>query len=175
MTVTMMPPAPADFPCPPWCDGQCGGWDSEPLHSTPAVKVPVRGVDGEGNPAVVEVQVFRTDTATTAGEPAIELCTLPADNCTMTPAQARQVAAALLNAVDLAAGGQPAEVPTLAQHLRIGDELLTGDGWQKVIGLMVFANSDYVAVFTPERDGDTDGWPYTLADTVTARLSGVNR
>ena len=173
MTVTMMPPVTADIPCPPWCDGDCADWDGEALHSTPATTVPVRGQTGDGQPATVEVQVFRIDTGEQAGEPAIELYTLPADNCTMTAAQARQVAAALLNAADVADGGSPAEAPALAQHLRVGDDMLTPDGWQRVIGLMVFENSGHVAVFTPQRDGDTDGWVFGLADTVTARQPGV--
>lgn len=169
MTAPTLVATSPDYPCPPWCDGKCvDDWDGA-LHSTPAMRVPVRGEQ-------VEVQVSRFDTTTGTGDATVDLYAEPTDACTMTPAQARQVAAALLNAADLADGGSPAEVPPLAQHLRVGDHLLTPDGWQRVIGVMVFENSNHVAVFTPEQDGDTDGWRYTLTDTVTARLlPGVSR
>jgi hypothetical protein len=57
-----------------------------------------------------------------------------------------------------------------AQFLRVGKQLLTPDGWQTIYGLLVFEDSDQVAVFTPEReDQRTDGWPFHFGDLVQTR------
>lgn len=170
MTVTAAPPVSADYPCPPWCDGQCiDGWEGA-LHSAEAVSVPI---DGEQ----VELVVSRFDSDGGTGQPSVSLYALPYDACNMTAAQARMVAAALLNAADLADGGSPVEVPQLAQHLRVGDHLLTPDGWQTVRALTIFPGVDSVRLFTDERNpDDSDGWPYSLTSTVTARQQpGVSR
>ena len=175
------PATATDIPCPPWCDHDCEGWvdDIDGTRYHAADYVQVDATEEETGQKGISVSLTRLDDLDGPGTPQVHLLTgtdrILNDDWRLTPADARKLAAALLNAADVADSGQPAEVSTPAHHLRVGDQFLTPDGWQNVIGLMVFSNSDYVAVFTPERPGDTDGWPYTLADTVTARLSGVNR
>lgn len=69
---------------------------------------------------------------------------------------------------------ETSEHETLSQRLRIGRQLLTADGWQTIIGLMIFQETDQVVVWTPERpDDDTadrEGWKLRFDMPVRCRL-----
>lgn len=88
----------------------------------------------------------------------------------MTAQQARQNAAWLMNAADLLDPLPAGVTATTAVQVRIGDELLTDDGWQKVTGLLFMADSEQASIFTPERNGeDSDGWDLSFNDPVKVR------
>ena len=61
-----------------------------------------------------------------------------------------------------------------AENVRCGKQLLTPDGWQTVIGLLVVQETDQVVVWTPERPDDdfrgTEGWRFHFGDRVQTRL-----
>ncbi|MET0522639.1 MAG: hypothetical protein ABW156_11825 [Jiangellaceae bacterium] len=94
-----------------------------------------------------------------------------ADALAMTAEQARQNAAWLLNAADLIDPLPVGAMVTTAVNVRIGDELLTGDGWQKVTGLLFDAALEQASVFTTERtmDDDSGGWDLSFNDPVKVR------
>jgi hypothetical protein len=96
----------------------------------------------------------------------------PSRECTpgMTPEQARQNAAWLMDAADLLDPLPTGVMVTTAGKVRIGDELLTVDGWQQVVGLMFFSDTEQASIFTTERDPETgDGWPLSFNDVVKVR------
>jgi hypothetical protein len=98
----------------------------------------------------------------------------PSRECTpaMTAEQARRNAAWLLNAADLLDPLPTGAIATTAVNVRIGDELLTDDGWQKVIGLLFDAETEQASVFTTGQDMDnSDGWPLSFNDPVKVRRS----
>lgn len=89
----------------------------------------------------------------------------------LAPAQARKLAADLMNVADLAEPLPAGVMATCPDRLHLGDELLTDDGWQTITGLMIFTDSEPdVQVFTAERDVDnSEGWAYSLEDLVQIR------
>lgn len=63
-----------------------------------------------------------------------------------------------------------------ARELRIGDLLLTADGWQRINGVVVFEDADQVTVHTPQRDDlSTDGWRMSLNQRVVVRTPDRQR
>lgn len=64
---------------------------------------------------------------------------------------------------------------TSPEMLHIGDELLTADGWQTVLGVYRGGSvngeleDDQVTVFTAERDIFSDGWLLDPADLTPIR------
>ncbi len=87
----------------------------------------------------------------------------------MTAKHARTFAAWLLNAADLIDPLPTGAMATTADKVRIGDDLRTEDGWQKVTGVMFFADTDQASIFTTQRDPDTDGWGLSFNDPVMVR------
>jgi hypothetical protein len=89
-----------------------------------------------------------------------------------TAEQARATAAELLNAADELDPLPTGAMVTTAVDVRIGDELLTTDGWQKVVGLALFSDTEQASIFTPEQGGDmdgSDGWDLSFSDPVKVR------
>lgn len=88
----------------------------------------------------------------------------------MTPEQARINAAWLMNAADILDPLPAGVMVTTAVNVRIGDELLTGDGWQTVNGLVVDGEVEFVTIFTPEENLDAgNGWDFSFNDPVKVR------
>lgn len=61
-----------------------------------------------------------------------------------------------------------------AQFLQVGTQLLTGDGWQRIHGVLICAEDqkslDQVTVYTPQRTLDeTSGWTFRFNDLVLTR------
>lgn len=110
MTVTVNAPTRASqaLPCPPWCNGACADWDDQ-MHAADTISVPVRGENDGVTAPVVDVEMSRVDDDGNPGDVVIEMFVdkagcLTADHAGMTSGQARQLAAALLNAADVADG-----------------------------------------------------------------------
>jgi hypothetical protein len=60
-----------------------------------------------------------------------------------------------------------------AAHLRLGDEVLTPDGWQTITGIMIFKDSGQVSAFTDERDPEhSDGWQFDVTAPMKIRRTG---
>jgi hypothetical protein len=68
----------------------------------------------------------------------------------------------------------PFVTETEAHLLRVGKQLLSPDGWQTIIGLLVSQDTNQVVVWTGERpDDDTpgaEGWQFHFGDPVHTRL-----
>ena len=61
---------------------------------------------------------------------------------------------------------------TTAVNVRIGDEILTGDGWEKVTGLLFDVACEQASVFTPSHSiDDSDGLDLSFMDPVKVRRS----
>lgn len=87
-----------------------------------------------------------------------------------TAKQARVAAAWLLNSADELDPLPVGAVATTAVNVRIGDELLTEDGWQKVTGLLFDASFEQASVFTPSHTMDSsDGIDLSFNDPVKVR------
>lgn len=173
-TTALLEPDDNDQPqvCPAglsWCLTECADPDGY-YHGSDFAAVTVaseyRGTDE------LSVSVHRKDTGEQAGPVHISVLT-GKDDLILTPQSARQHAAHLLNAADTVDPLPLGETVTTAGLVRLGDELLTGDGWQTVTGLMAFTDSGLATVFTAERGPDTsDGWEHHLADVVRVRRHG---
>lgn len=81
-----------------------------------------------------------------------------------------------MTAPTLAAQPTARVLMTSPEFLHIGDELLTDDGWQKVLGVYLgdavegFGGPDeLVTVFTPERNIESDGWQLDPENAVQIR------
>lgn len=167
--------APKFIPCPPFCDGLCDEWydavDGSRYHGSDFHKVSAAETDRGAENLVVTVT--RLDVDTQPGDPEIHLLMGDrhgGDDWQLTVQNARRLAAVLLNLTDAADPLPLGETPIQAQHLRVGDEILTDDGWQHIYQTLIDENNDYAAAFTPERHGeDTDGWVFKLADPVRVR------
>lgn len=158
--------------CPNFCNGTCSTWvdaDGSNHHSSGLSTVVIAG-GYRGEDVDLDVSASLTDEDYQAGTPEVNL--MPSrggDGVTMAPAEARKLAALLLNAADDADPLPTGVVLTTASKLRLDDELLTDDGWQAVTGLMFFKPSQ-VSVFTTEHDDeDTDGIQLAPTDPVKVR------
>ena len=149
-----------------WCVGECPDFDGH-YHGSDFAAVDATSA----NHAAVElsVSVHREDRCDEIGPVQISILT-GHDDLIVSPAAARQLAAYLMNATDTVDPLPSGVAVMTASGLRLGDELLTDDGCQTVTGLMAFADSGKVQVFTDERDDETsDGWPLHLGDPVRVR------
>lgn len=181
MTQTITEPDTIDIPiepvampaCPPLCNDSCdesveAAGDAH--HSTGFSTVTIVG-GYRGEDVDLDVSASRTDENYQAGTPEVNL--MPSrggDGVVMSPAEARQVAALLLNAADRADPLPTGVMVTTAGRVRIGDEIETPDGWQQVNGLLMFPDADQAALFTPEKcDCDSDGYQYSMTTTVKVR------
>ena len=180
-TTALLMPEPDDerrLPrCPEFCDGTCADWNDEAgsLHHTSGYTSMSTASDARGQRMVWLVSASRTDENFLAGTYDVNLLPEHGAGATMTPGEARQMAALLLNAADLADPLPVGVLPVDAKQVRIGDEISTPDGWQKVVGQMAHLASDegaaQVNVWTSDvdHDPDTDGWLYRLGDIVHIR------
>jgi hypothetical protein len=152
-----------------WCVGECPDFNGH-YHGSDFAVAAITGSYFRGTD--LSVSVHRQDTADEVGAVLISVLT-GTDDIVLTAQQARQHAAHLLNAADLADPLPLGETVTTAGLVRLGDDLLTGDGWQTVRGLLLFTDSDQAAAYTDERDDETgDGWEFQLDDVVTVRRRG---
>lgn len=176
MTLVATPdPEPTNAGCPEgvaFCSGVCTEYD-DGYHSSDFTYLQVkRWQGGEYRKSSLSVSVYREATKRgKLGKAKVTVITgdFASDQLSLTPARTRMLAAHLLNAADLA-DPIPAGVLTVAASaVRLNDEILTADGWQTVVGQMVFV--DQVNVWTDDydHDPDTNGWSYQPADLVQVR------
>lgn len=161
------------LPCPVFCDGDCADWQVEDggYHASGFTLVDAYNF-GRKDDVEMSISVVREDKEGVLGQPEIHLITgdLGGEDLVLTATRARRFAVLLLNAAGTADPTPSGVLLMTASALRLDDELLTDDGWQKVIGLMFFDDSGQASVFTAERDPeDSDGWPFDLADPVKVR------
>jgi hypothetical protein len=165
-------PHPATTGCPDgvaFCSGICTEYDDGYHSSGFSLVDAIRYGRGDTEMALC---VSRTEVDGKPGPAEIHFIpALCSDDFILTPERARRLAALLLNAADDADPIPSGAMLLTASALRLGDELLTDEGWQTVRGLMFFEASDQASVFTDERndDDDSDGWQFHLADPVEVR------
>lgn len=172
----------------PWCGGECNDqvevepgdeeWQEDAYHCGAVAQLPMLRFTAGGwkdlNDATLLVRHDENEGDTS--QPLI-LIDYPYRECgpAMTAEQARRNAAALLNAADLLDPIPAGVLVIAASAVRIGDSILTDDGWQNVVGQMVFAETGdseaQVNVWTDnyDHDPDTDGWKFDPADPVKVR------
>lgn len=151
-----------------WCEGDCqDGYHSSQFAMVSAERWS-RGAGWLDTEVWTSVYINDEDGQT---EPKLSLLVDDfAEEVRYTPAQARTQAAALLNAADLAEPLPLGVMWTAPELIHLDDELLTGDGWQKVTGVMAFAGDDTIRIFTPERDPEGgDGWELDAMELVQIR------
>jgi len=149
-----------------WCVGQCVDNDGH-YHGSDFASVDAASHNRAA--AELSVSVHREDQDDEVGPVQISVLT-GHDDLTVTPAAARQFAAHLMNAADTVDPLPTGVAVTTAARLRLGDDLLTDDGWQTIRGLVFFADCGQASVFTDERDDETsDGWPLHVDDPVRVR------
>lgn len=163
-----------------WCDRDCNerdgledDWDDDAYHRGTVAQLSMMRFTPNGWRDLNDVTLtVRHDENEGDDSRPLILIDYPVRDCTpaMTAEQARKNAAWLLNAADLLDPLPAGVVVTTAMKVRIGDELLTDDGWQKVIGLLLFADIEQASFYTPERHADTgDGWDFSFNDPVKVR------
>jgi hypothetical protein len=163
---------------PPWithptyCDGTCPEWydkqDESIFHTGEFGTVDAYNGDTE-KPVEVTVTASRFDMLTERGESEVHV--LGGYDLMFKPNAARQfgsMVAAAAEAVDPLPVG---ETQVQARHVLVGDEILTDDGWQHVYLTLITEYDDPAYLFTPERDGDTDGWSYSPTTPIRVRRS----
>lgn len=158
--------------CPDFCDGTCVEWPEEKgdAHHTSGFTTLTVPSDRRGETLDLDVSVSRTDDDFQVGTLDVNLLGFNHGGATLTAAHARQLAAMLLNAADLADPLPSGVMVTPAGRVRIGDEIDTPDGWQTVNGLLIFPDADQAALFTPEKDDiDSDGYQHSMLDPVRVR------
>ena len=152
-------------PCPPWCDGWCldpATANGLAVHIAAPTEFQIIPC-APGASATVVVCASRSDRPGGIGRPLVS-AEYPCGSVTrFTPDQARAAADALLSIANRVGGPHAVRVAAL----RLGDRILTGDGWQTVQGLMFFADTGQASVWTDKRDPETDGWQFDIADEVT--------
>jgi len=166
-----------------WCDRDCQekepvepgdeAWQSDGYHRGPVAYLSMLRSTHGGWKDLNDVSlIVRHDENEGDDSQPLILIDYPVRECTpgMTAQQARQNAAWLMTAADILDPLPAGVMATTAVGVRIGDELLTGDGWQKVTGLAFFADIEQASVFTPEREPEvSDGWPLSFNDPVKVR------
>jgi uncharacterized protein DUF6907 len=165
------------LPCPDFCDGTCTTRpevDGDAHHTSGFASLTVPS-DRIGKFTDLDVSVSRTDDDFQPGTPVVNLLGFVNGGTTLPASLARELAAMLLNAADIADPLPAGVMPIEAKQVRIGDEISTPDGWQKVVGQMAFLASDdsaaQVNVWTDDydHDPDTDGWKFEPGDIVHVR------
>ncbi|MFY1673652.1 hypothetical protein ACN27G_27460 [Plantactinospora sp. WMMB334] len=177
--VAFVPPqrtrVPAVTPCPLFCDRN--------HQPDPDGSIDHSGEIGELIAAHDNIASRDVETAVTAyrldipGQPSMPEVLLdiavpgqmPYAHLSWTPTNARRQAGVLVEAADMVDPLPVGETWEPARHVRVGDEILTGDGWQHVYMLLICERDRQVSLWTPERDGDTDGWEYDTADLIRVR------
>lgn len=164
--------------CPDWCAGGCDEWsdtEGSRYHGSDFRTVAARShMDGA---AEIAVSATRLDEPGTESAMTVNMLIGPSgrismDDVSLSPEQARILAAALVEAADNADPLPEGVHAMAARDLRLGDVILTDGGWQRTYMLIIDESADHVAAFTDERDDtDTDGWVFTLTDTVKVRRS----
>jgi hypothetical protein len=165
-----------------WCDKDCnepvgeeGDWQNDNYHSGVVSHLSMLRFGRSGWSDFGDVTlIVRHDANEGDDSQPLLYIDYPYRECSpgMTAEQARQNAAWLLNGADLIDPLPMGVVATTAVQVRIGDELLTDDGWQHVTGLMFCAEIEQASVFTPERGGEmdgADGWDLSFNDPVKVR------
>lgn len=158
----------------PFCVGRCT-WDADSLHGSDFASVPAERSDCG---TAADVTVLATcDGADAAVVHVMTNLAAPMDSLDveLTPEAARQHAAHVLNAADMADPLPPGVLAIQAEQVRIGDEISSPGGWQKVVGQMAFFASEesgaQVNVWTDDygHDPDTNGWEFQPGDVVHVR------
>jgi hypothetical protein len=175
MTLVATPdPEPTDEGCPelvPFCSGVCREYN-DGYHSSDFTYLKAKRWNrGRYRKTQLSVSVYREATKNRKlGKPKVTVITDDSGNqISMSPARARMLAAHLLNAADQADPIPLGVSVTPASGVRMGDQLLTGDGWQTVVGQMVFDDQTNVWTDVYNRDPETDGWKFDPADPVKVR------
>lgn len=152
-----------------WCLGECADYDGH-YHGSDFAAVDAAGHHHAA--AELSVSIHREDRDDEIGPVQISILTRH-DDLVVTAAAARQFAAHLMNAADTVDPLPAGVTVTTVSALRLGDDLLTDDGWQTIQGLVFFADCGQASVFTDERDDEnSDGWQLQVDDAVKARRSG---
>ena len=167
-----------------WCnEGECHeqidvepgdeDFQDEPMHIGTVAHLPMLRftADGWRDLGNVTLTIRHDENEGDDSQPLIRFRYPHADSGpAMTAEQARINAAWLLNAADLLDPLPAGAMATYAMHVRIGDELLTEGGWQKVTGLVLEADIELVQAYTPLRSMDGgEGWDFSFNDPVTVR------
>jgi hypothetical protein len=164
-----------ELACPDFCDDTCPEWGDpgDRHHTSGFATVTLSDRLGDTD---MDVVVSRTDKDGIAGPNIVSLHSLDHGlDLQTTAAQARQLAALLLNAADLADPLPLGVLAVQAQHVRIGDQIRTEDGWQNVTGqyahLASEECSEHAAVWTDSdtHGVDSDGWKHKPTDVVIIR------
>ncbi|BCJ65076.1 DUF6907 domain-containing protein [Polymorphospora rubra] len=165
-------PMPAKFPCPPWCVGGCEAWDEgngERYHGSAFSSVHVKEPDYPRTKVTVS-NVREDDDQMGATQIHILIDGIGDMDWNIGPDAARKLAALLGRAADNA-DPMPAGTETVpACDVRLGEHILTPDGWQVVRDLLMVTDTDTAAFYTDERtDEISSGWRFDLAEPVRVR------
>ena len=174
-------------PCPPWCTTTCTTADHHGdavMHHAEPTAVPSVPDQTNVPHGVVTVRPWRIDELDRPSTAGIELAvdkarTLMEDHATLTAAQARQLAAALLDSADALDPAPVGEVDVPVTQVRIADLLSVDGQWLYVYGVDVDEPSCDVSLFVtvdaetvPEVDGDEHPHRFQLTDWVRVRRPG---
>jgi hypothetical protein len=149
--------------CPDWCrkDNCAPDIDGTRLHwSSGAVA---------GNPSI-ELQIGQLDSA--SGRQPAEIWIADTE-WEMGLADAVAVAELFRSRVMTAAGADGVEMPV--ELARLGEEILTPDGWQRIETLLIDEPANHVGVYTPERENEIEErWNFEPGDRVKVRMAAVS-
>lgn len=174
-------------PCPPWCAQDCneaGHFGDAVMHAADLVEVPSTPdeIGATGHVAVMAWRVDSLDEPSTSG---VELriddagC-LMGDGAQFSAAQARKLAAELLNAADRIDPAPDGESDILATEVRIGDLFQVDGEWLYVYMVSADEASGSADIFVtvdqamfPETEGDEVPYRFELSESIRVRRHSV--
>jgi hypothetical protein len=170
-------------PCPSWCAGECvpeNHFGDAVLH-TLDIDVPSTPDQIDAPDGTVTVQTWRIDNLDEPSSAGVTIDVSDAaglfgESAVLSAAQARRLAAELLNAADRIDQASVGEMDVLATDVKIGDLYQVGGEWLHVYMVSADEASGTADIFTtvdpscfPECDGDEDPHQFSLTDTVRVR------